>query len=209
MNEHWANKSIFYHIYPLGMFGALYKNDYKSKPISRIKNINDWIGYMKELNINALYLGPLFESEYHGYETVDYNMVDRRLGTNEDLKEIIIDLHNNNIRVILDGVFNHCGRDFWAFKDLLINKINSTYKDWFHEVDFNKNNKYNDGFSYSGWNNHLSLIKFNHENQHLREYLFNAIKNWIEYFEIDGLRLDAADCINIDFLKKISHYCKN
>ncbi len=209
MHQHWAGKSIFYHIYPLGMFGALYKNDYRSKPISRIKGINDWIFYLKELNINALYLGPLFESEYHGYETVDYNIVDRRLGTNEDLKEIVYNLHNNNIKVILDGVFNHCGRNFWAFKDLLINNKNSIYKEWFHEIDFNKNNKYNDGFSYSGWNSHLSLVKFNHENNDLKEYLFGAIKNWIEYFNIDGLRLDAADCINIEFLKKISHHCKN
>lgn len=209
MNQNWANNSIFYHIYPLGMFGALYKNDYKSRPISRIKSINDWIDYLKDLNITGLYLGPLFESEYHGYETVDYNIVDRRLGTNEDLKEIVYNLHSNNIKVILDGVFNHCGRDFWAFKDLLINKKKSTYKEWFYEIDFNTNNRYNDGFNYSGWNNHLSLIKFNHENQYLREYLFGAIKNWIEYFDIDGLRLDAADYINIEFLKKLSKHCKN
>ena len=191
------------------MFGALYKNDYNSRPISRIKRINDWIRYLKDLNITGLYVGPLFESEYHGYETVDYNIVDRRLGTNQDLKEIVYTLHCNDIRILLDGVFNHCGRDFWAFKDLLINKKKSSYREWFHKIDFNKNNKYNDGFSYSGWNNHLNLVKFNHENNEFREYLFNIVRNWIEYFDIDGLRLDAADCIITGFLKKLSGHCKN
>ena len=208
-NNNWIKDAIFYHIYPLGMLYALYKNDYKADPIPRLKKINDWIYHFKDLNINALYLGPLFESEYHGYETVDYNFVDRRLGGNEDLKELICNLHKHDIKVILDGVFNHCGRDFWAFKDLLLNKNNSPYKAWFHNVDFANNNVFNDGFSYTGWNNHLNLVKFNHNNNDLKEYLFNAVENWIKYFNIDGLRLDAADCIDIDFLSGLSRHCKN
>lgn len=209
MNDNWANKSIFYHIYPIGMLGALYENDFISKPINRLNKIENWIDHFKELYINALYLGPLFESDYHGYETVDYYTVDRRLGTNDDLKKLIETLHNNGVRAVLDGVFNHCSRNFWAFKDLLLNKSDSIYKDWFHQVDFNKNNPFNDGFSYHGWKGHLNLVKFNHKNKLLTDYLLNSVENMIKQFDIDGLRLDAADCIDIDFLKVLSSHCKS
>ncbi len=208
MKTHWAHESLFYHIYPLGMLGALYKNNHHDEPVSRLTKITGWIEHIKSLHINALYLGPLFESDYHGYETVDYNMVDRRLGTNEDLKNLVRTLHENGIKVVLDGVFNHCGRDFFAFRDMLINRDNSHYRDWFQGVDFNKNNRFNDGFSYNTWNGHLNLVKFNHANEGVKNCLFNAIENWINYFDIDGLRLDAADCIDIEFLKELSSHCK-
>ena len=94
------------------------------------------INHLKEININAVYLGPVFESTFHGYDTVDYYNVDRRLGNNDDLKYLVEDLHKNDIKVIFDCVFNHVGRDFWAFKDVLHNRENSPYCSWFSGLNF-------------------------------------------------------------------------
>ena len=109
MQPEWAQDALFYHIYPLGFCGAPEINDPHSAPQSRLEKIQDWIPHMQEIGINALYLGPLFESNTHGYDTTDYYHLDRRLGTDETLIKLIRELHANGIRVILDGVFNHVG----------------------------------------------------------------------------------------------------
>ncbi|GHU88831.1 maltodextrin glucosidase [Spirochaetia bacterium] len=159
--------------------------------------------------MNALYIGPLFESSSHGYDTVDYNYVDRRLGNNNDLKTLVRKFHDNGISVILDAVFNHTGRDFFAFKDIKEKKNNSQYIDWYLNIDFSKNNGHNDGFSYEGWAGNTSLVKLNLGSNAVREHLFGAVKHWIEEFDIDGLRLDAANVMSVDFLKELSSFSKN
>ncbi|MEW5821573.1 MAG: alpha-amylase family glycosyl hydrolase, partial [Cyanobacteriota bacterium] len=156
---HWAYDSIFYHIYPLGFCNAPYGNDFHSQPVNRLECINSWVDHMANMGVNALYLGPVFESTAHGYDTADYFQVDRRLGTNEDLARLINNLHNAGIKVILDGVFNHVGRNFWAFQDVLKHGRNSMYCDWIHGLDFNRSNCYNDPFYYSGWQGHYNLVK--------------------------------------------------
>jgi len=161
------------------------------------------------LGINALYIGPLFESSSHGYDTVDYYHVDRRLGNNNDLKELVGKLHENGISVILDGVFNHTGSDFFAFKDIKEKRENSQYTNWYLNINFSQNNQYNDGFSYEGWAGHKSLAKLNLECRDVRDHLLGAVKHWIEEFSIDGLRLDAANVISVDFLRELSSYSKN
>ena len=208
MTTHWSKESIFYHIYPLGMFGAPQKNDFNSKPVERLLKLNDWIEHFNDLGINALYLGPLFESTEHGYDTSDYFTVDRRLGTNNTLKSVIKNLHSNNIRVILDGVFNHVGRDFWAFKDVQAKLENSAYKDWFSGLSFSKKSSFNDPFVYDGWNEHYNLVKLNLQNNEVIDHIFAAIRMWIEEFDIDGLRLDVADCLDNNFIKKLRSFCK-
>ncbi len=206
--NNWIKDSIFYHIYPLGLCGAEYINSYNSKTNFNLKKIYQWIPYLKELGINAVYLGPLFESISHGYDTTDYFKVDRRLGTNETLKNVIKEFHKNGIKIILDGVFHHTGRDFFAFTDLKRKTKDSMYKNWFVNVDFNKKSYFNDSFSYDGWNGHYSLIKLNLINPEVKKYIFSAIKFWIDEFQIDGLRLDAADYIDFDFLHELSIFCK-
>ena len=114
MKMTWYDNAVFYHIYPLGLSGAPKKNDY-GVPVHRLNALRPWIGHIKNLGCNALYIGPLFESGSHGYDTTDYRKLDSRLGTNEDLKEFVAECHRQGIRVILDGVFNHVGRDFFAF----------------------------------------------------------------------------------------------
>ncbi len=203
----WNENAIFYHIYPLGTFGAEDHNNYGENCNNRILQLNSWIPYLKELGINAIYLGPLFESTSHGYDTKDFFWVDKRLGSNEDLKNVIRNCHENGIRVVLDGVFNHTGREFWAFKDIQQNRQGSQYAGWYSNLNFNNNNGYNDGFSYDGWNGHYNLVKLNLKNPAVTEHLFDAVRMWIDYFDIDGIRLDAADCLDLDFLKNLKNVC--
>jgi glycosidase len=206
--ENWADK-VFYHIYPLGMCGVPKQNDFCSPAGNGLSSLVKHIPRLLSLGINALYIGPLFESSSHGYDTVDYYHVERRLGNNNDLKELVCILHKNGISVILDAVFNHTGRDFFAFKDIKEKREMSQYADWYSNIDFSRNNKYNDGFSYEGWAGFTSLVKFNLDCPAVRKHLFGAVKYWIEEFDIDGLRLDAANVISVDFLRELSSFSKN
>lgn len=205
---HWANESIFYHIYPLGFCGAPEQNDLGSPPVSRLDKVCAWIPHLKSLGVNALYLGPLFESSRHGYDTADYYRVDRRLGDNAALFRAVDALHQNCIRVVLDGVFNHVGRDFWAFRDVQAHRERSAYCDWFHGLDFRRTSPCGDSFAYEGWNGHYDLVKLNLGNPAVRAHLLDAAAMWIDAFAIDGLRLDAADCVEIDFLQALAAHCK-
>ncbi len=101
-----------YHIYPLGFCGCPKTNDYSENTENRLKKIEDAIPRIKEMGFNAIYFGPVFQSVAHGYDTVDYTKIDNRLGTNADFAALCKKLHENDIKVILDGVFNHVGRDF-------------------------------------------------------------------------------------------------
>ena len=196
----WYNEAIFYHIYPLGLTGAPKENDYGT-PVSRLNTLIPWISHIKEIGCTALYIGPLFESVGHGYETTDYKKLDSRLGTNEDLKDFVEVCHENQIKVIFDGVFNHTGRDFFAFKDLQKNRENSQYKDWYCNVNFGGNNEYNDGFSYDNWGGYNLLVKLNQWNPQVKDYIYDVIRFWVSEFDIDGIRLDAADVLDFDFMK--------
>jgi len=202
----WYNESVFYQIYPLGFCGAPFNNDGNLN--SRILKINDYIDHLKYLNVNCVYFGPVFQSSTHGYDTANYSVIDVRLGTNDDFKNICTKLHERGIRVLVDGVFNHVGRDFFAFKDVLHNKYNSPYKEWFN-INFDGNSCYNDGFWYEGWEGHYELVKLNLYNPQVKEYLFNCVRNWIAEFDIDGIRLDVAYMLNRDFMEELRNVCLN
>lgn len=202
----WAYESIFYQIYPLGFCGVPFENDGILE--HRLQKINDWIPHMKKLGINAIYFSPLFESDTHGYNTRDYRMVDKRLGTNDDLKEVVQTLHENGIRVILDGVFNHVGRGFWAFQDVLQNRENSSYKNWF-VLDFQGNSTYNDGLWYEGWEGNYDLVKLNLGNEEVVVHILESVEYWIKEFDIDGLRLDVAYCLSPEFAKRLRSFCES
>ncbi len=211
MNQvtHWAHDAIFYHIYPLGFCGAPKQNDFISQPTRRLEKVARWLPHIRNLGMNALYLGPVFESSAHGYDTADYYTVDRRLGDNEVLKQLSTDLHRQGLRLILDGVFNHVGRDFWAFRDLQKNGMDSRYRDWFAGLRFEARSPHGDPFTYEPWNGHYDLVKLNLQNTEVRDHLFNAIHTWVEQFDIDGLRLDVADCLDPDFLEALHVFCRS
>jgi cyclomaltodextrinase len=197
----WVKTSIFYHIYPLGLLGASKNNSGDLSQDHRLLNLIPWLDHMLALGANALYLGPIFESSSHGYDTSDYFQIDRRLGTNSDMKEFSHEAHKRGIKIILDGVFNHSGRSFWAFLDIQKNGPSSPFVDWYMGMSFSGRNRTGDPFTYQNWNGHDSLVKFNLSNSAVRDYLFQAIQYWVSDWGIDGLRIDAADCISLDFLK--------
>ena len=200
----WAYESVFYQIYPLGFCGAPFENDGVLE--HRILKVNDWIPHIKKLGANAIYFSPVFESDTHGYNTRDYTKIDTRLGTNEDFATVCDNLHKEGIKVVLDGVFNHVGRGFWAFQDVLEKKWDSPYKDWFH-ISFDGNSNYNDGLWYEGWEGNYDLVKLNLRNEDVIQHIFAAIKGWVEEFDIDGLRLDVAYCLDHDFLRRLRSFC--
>lgn len=198
----WYNEAIFYHIYPLGLTGAPKTNDYGA-PVSRLNTLLPWIDHIKEIGCTALYIGPLFESVGHGYETTDYKKLDSRLGTNEDLKNFVAVCHEKGIKVIFDGVFNHTGRDFFAFKDIQQNREHSRYLNWYCNINFGGNNEYNDGFSYENWGGYNLLVKLNQRNPEVQNYICDVIRFWVSEFDVDGIRLDAADVLDFDFMRAL------
>lgn len=200
----WADESVFYQIYPLGMCGAPHENDGRLE--HRIRRVLDFIPHLQKLGVNAVLINPLFESDAHGYDTRDYRKVDVRLGTNEDLKEVCDALHKAGMKVIFDGVFNHVGRGFFGFRDVQEKKWDSEYKNWFN-ISFDGNDAYNDGFWYEGWEGHYELVKLNLRNEATVQYLLDTVKFWTEEFGIDGLRLDVAYCLDKDFLRRLKGFC--
>ncbi len=200
----WANASVFYQIYPLGFCGAPQDNDGVLTP--RIQKVADWIPHFTQLGVNALYFSPLFESDRHGYDTRDYQKLDVRLGDNGDFREVCQALHGAGIKVVLDGVFNHVGRGFFAFQDVLHHRHESRYKDWFH-ISFEGNSNYNDGLWYEGWEGHYELVKLNLRNPEVVQYLLDSVSLWIREFDIDGIRLDVAYCLDHDFMRTLRWHC--
>ena len=200
----WYDEAVFYHIYPLGLAGAQKENAY-GEPEHRLNTLLPWIDHIRSIGCNAIYIGPLFESVGHGYETTDYKKLDSRLGDNEDLKNFVAECHKKEIRVIFDGVFNHTGRDFFAFKDIKEKREGSQYKDWYCNVNFWGNNEYNDGFSYDNWGGYNLLVKLNQRNPAVKDYICDVIRFWVSEFDVDGIRLDAADVLDFDFMKALRH----
>lgn len=199
----WAFESVFYQIYPLGFCDVPFEND----GIQRhgILDVINWIDHIKNTGCNAVYFSPVFESDTHGYNTRDYKKIDTRLGTNEDFKRVCEALHKNGIRVVLDGVFNHVGRGHFAFQDVLKNRENSPYRYWFN-ISFDGNSAYNDGLWYEGWEGNYDLVKLNLHNDEVVNYIFDCVKFWIDYFEIDGIRLDVAYCLDDNFMRRLRSY---
>ena len=196
----WAYESVFYQIYPLGFCGAPFEND--GVEMSRIRKVLDWVPHMKELGVNAVYFSPVFESDTHGYNTRDYKKIDCRLGSNDDFKEVCDTLHENGIRVVLDGVFNHVGRGFAQFQDVVRNRERSPYLNWFH-INLGGNSHYNDGLWYEGWEGNYDLVKLNLRNEEVIQHIFDSVSFWIDEFAIDGLRLDVAYCLDHDFVRRL------
>lgn len=199
----WAYESVFYQIYPLGFCGAPFEND--GVQTHKIKKVEEWIPHMKKLGINAIYFSPVFESDTHGYNTRDYKKIDVRIGTDQDFKEVCQRLHENGIRVVLDGVFNHVGRGFYQFQDVLKNRENSPYLNWFH-INLGGNSNYNDGLWYEGWEGNYDLVKLNLQNGEVVHHILDAVQYWIDEFDIDGLRLDVAYCLDENFVRTLRSF---
>ena len=197
---------LFYHIYPLGALGAPRTNDHASLPAPRLRELTPWLDHAAGLGATAIYLGPVFESSTHGYDTADFFWVDRRLGTNADLAAFAAAAREHGIKLVLDAVFNHVGRNFWAFQDLLANGEASPYRDWFSGLRFDACSPYNDPFCYDCWQGHAGLVKLNLANPAVRQHIFEAIRFWHKEFGISGLRLDAADALSLAFIRELRSF---
>lgn len=208
-SKSWVAEAFFYHIYPLGLTGAPRYQEGEKTAGSRILEILDWIPHMKKLGVTAVYFGPIFESHSHGYDTSDYYKTDSRLGTKEDFKKVFSALQENGMRIVLDGVFNHVGREFWAFQDVREKLQQSEYCGWFSNLNFQGRSPMGDQFSYDNWAGNADLVKLNLKNPQVCKHLLEAVKMWIEEYNIDGLRLDAADCVDKGFFEQLRSYTQN
>ena len=211
----WYDKAIFYHMYPLGMTGAPFANPY---PVSdgttedahtdisadsRMEELMQWIPYLESLHISAIYIGPLFESTTHGYDTRDFRLIDRRLGTNASFRTFVNACHEHGIRVVVDGVFNHTGREFFAFRDLQAHRDQSPYAGWYRGINFGWGSPLGDSFGYESWHGIWDLPCLNHANPEVRNYLLDTVRFWVQEFDIDGIRLDCAGDLSFEFMQEL------
>ena len=211
----WYDKAIFYHMYPLGMTGAPFANPYPvsngtadgtNRDVSadsRMDELIQWIPYLKSLHISAIYIGPLFESSTHGYDTRDFRLIDRRLGTNVSFRSFVDCCHEHGIRVVVDGVFNHTGREFFAFRDLQAHRDQSPYAGWYRNVNFGWGSPLGDSFGYESWHGIWELPCLNHGNPEVRNYLLDTVRFWVQEFDIDGIRLDCAGDLSFEFMQEL------
>ncbi|MDO4272931.1 MAG: alpha-amylase family glycosyl hydrolase [Eubacteriales bacterium] len=204
----WFEEAVFYHMYPIGMTGAPRRNE-QTEVTHRFDELEKWLPHIDSLGCTAIYIGPLFESTSHGYDTRDYKLVDRRLGDNEDFRHFVDEAHERGIKVVVDGVFNHTGREFFAFQDIQKNRENSPYCSWYKGINFGWNTPYNDGFGYEAWRNCYELVNLNFWEPKVREYLLDVIGFWIDEFDIDGIRLDCADCLEFSFMEEMRRYTRD
>lgn len=202
-------EKIFYHIYALGLGGCQRYNDFSCGPGDFFEKLESYLDRIKGLGCNALLIGPIFESCAHGYDTLDYFHVDRRLGNNEKFARFAKICHEKGFSLCLDAVFNHTGREFFAFKDLIQKGRESQFCGWYKNLNFDGRSCYGDPFDYEGWAGCKDLVKLNLRNQDVQNHIFSAVEFWINEFGIDGLRLDASDVIDKDFLSSLAGFCKS
>ncbi len=203
----WAREAVFYHIYPLGFLGAPRRNDRQGQVVPRLADLRRWFDHIAGLGVTAIYFGPLFESGSHGYDTIDYFTVDRRLGDITLFKQLVDELHARGLRIIVDGVFHHTSRDFFAFRDIREKGRDSRYAGWYL-INWGSDSRYGDGFAYECWEGHQSLPRLNLDNREVRNYIFQVCQMWLGDIGVDGWRLDVAYAISPDFWWEFRRICK-
>ena len=200
MKHRWYEDAMIYHMYTLSLAAAPFLNDYAVTE-HKLAEIEKWIPHIKGMGFNAVLFSPVLKSRSHGYDVTDYFEIDNRIGANDEFRSLVKKLHENGIRVVLDSVFNHCGRDFFAFKAL--RQGNQGFTGWFSGVDFSRQSPLGDHFSYDTWNGYYELPKFNLQNPAVKNYLLDAARFWIDTFGIDGMRLDAANELDFSFMTEL------
>lgn len=207
----WVKDAVFYQIFPDRFCNGETSNDpenveaWGTEPSlwgfqgGDLKGISQKLDYLVELGINAIYLNPIFHStSTHRYDTVDYYKIDPKLGNMEDFHVLIKTAHEKGIKVVLDGVFNHTGRGFFAFVDIMDNGEHSPYKNWYHIHKFPVDAySSGDAVNFDGWWRFKSLPKLNTDHPPVREYIFSVAEYWIE-LGADGWRLDVPNEIDDD-----------
>ncbi|MGF1505688.1 MAG: alpha-amylase family glycosyl hydrolase [Anaerolineae bacterium] len=203
----WARSAIIYHIYPLGFLDAPQRNPGYGAPVHRLRGVHKWLDHIAGLGVTTIQFGPVFESHSHGYNTIDFFQIDRRLGDLLSFRELVDAIHGRGMRVILDGVFNHSGRGFFAFRDVVQHGRESRFADWF-KINWEGQSPLGDPFDYEGWNGFHSLPLLNLSNPETRSHLFDVARYWIKEIHVDGWRLDVAHELPVDFLRDLRRAIK-
>ena len=164
------------------------------------------LDYLKELGVSGLYLTPINEApSSHKYDTTDYQKIDPHFGTEETMKVLVQEAHNRGMRIMLDGVFNHTGKGFEPWQDVLKKGPESEYFDWFmiNEWPFREGVNRAREKQYYTFAFFDSMPKLNTNNPKVREYLLSVCENWVKAYDVDGIRLDVANEISHVFCKEL------
>jgi cyclomaltodextrinase / maltogenic alpha-amylase / neopullulanase len=196
----WVRHAVWWQVYPLGATGAEPEAlPPGADPVPRLRGLQAWLDHLLRLGCNGLALGPVFESQTHGYDTVDHFSVDRRLGTEQDLVDLVAACHDRGVRVLLDGVFNHVGRDFPRFRRVLEEGPDSRAASWFH-IDASLAGP--DGFAYRDFEGHAALVALDHGNPEVADHVARVMTYWCNR-GIDAWRLDAAYAVPPAFWRTV------
>ena len=187
-----------YHVFPLGALRAPYRN---------IRELSNLIPHLQSLRVDSILLGPIFKSETHGYDVTDMYHLDPRLGNNEDLKIMVRDFHNAGLHVFFDAVWNHSSRHHFAYRDLREKGQNSTYASWYRNPRFNTPNLCGDSFTVDCWAGFQELPAFNLRSLDVERELIHCAEYWMDEFDIDGIRIDAAEDMDLEFLHHLATAC--
>ncbi len=207
----WAANKVVYQIFP-SRFAASRSVDkelwYKA-PITSMDNLHgdlrgiiEHMDYIQDLGIDVLYMTPIFKSNScHKYDTIDYYQIDPSFGTKEDLKELVQKAHERGMKVVLDAVYNHTGREFFAFQDILEKGEKSKYLDWYFIDDLPLKSEWGEIPNFKCFAYYGGMPKLNLKNPEVEKYITDVASYWIKECDIDGWRLDVGDEISHLFWK--------
>jgi cyclomaltodextrinase / maltogenic alpha-amylase / neopullulanase len=201
----WAEHAIWWQLHPISFTRAApIAVDAgpldPAAPAHRLGQLEAWLDYLIDLGCNGLALGPVFASESHGYDTVDYFRIDPRLGTDDDFDRLVANCRSRGVSLLLDGVFHHVGRGFPAFQDVLAHGRSSAYLPWFR-VDFHADGP--DGFGYADFEGHRNLVALNHAEPAVQVYVSDVMRYWLDRGAA-GWRLDAAYAVPAAFWRTVT-----
>lgn len=193
----WIDNAIFWHIYPLGFVGA--EKQTQADVYHRLGRITDWLDYAVGLGASGLLLGPVFAASTHGYDTIDHFRIDPRLGNDGDFDQFIAEARRRGLRVVLDGVFNHVGRDFPLFQQAIEKGVASTEAGWFRWLGHEDSTGQPDYATFEG---HHALVALNHDSPDVAAYVVRVMNHWLDR-GASGWRLDAAYAVPRSFWAKV------
>lgn len=214
----WFKSAVIYNIFPDSFATGKERMDCNKKLLSledgnisrsrlggTIQGILENLDYIADLGFTCVYLNPIFTAgEYHKYDLLDYYHIDPCLGTDEEFHNLVDEIHRRSMKIIIDGVFNHCSWYFFAFEDVVQNGEASAYKDWFYELSYPVVRPFTDSElpTYSCFAYEKKMPKLNTSNLEVQEYFLNVCRYWIKEYGIDGWRLDVANEVDKSFWRK-------
>lgn len=192
---HWADHAIFWHVYPLGFVGAEPEQRHEQPVVHRLGQLCEWLDYAVELGCSALALGPIFSSQTHGYDTLDYFAIDPRLGDERDFEQLVAAAHDRGLKLVLDGVFNHVGRGFPRLREVVAEGASSAHASWFRKRGPGPED-------FATFEGHGSLVALNHDEPQVASFVTDVMRHWLAR-GADGFRLDAAYAVPSRFWREV------